>query len=68
MTEDFAPARHYLAIDSVPVGGVAGYCKSGNAGPQEGTFHLRFCTLWLVAESSQKRSATLINIVVEITG
>lgn len=50
------------------MGGVAGYCESGNADPQEGTFGLRFCTLRLVAESSQKRSAALIDILVEITG
>jgi len=67
MLEDFAIAGHAPAADSVPVGGVAGYCKSGNADPQESTLHLRYCTLRLVAESSQKRPAALIDIVVKIT-
>jgi hypothetical protein len=50
------------------VGGVAGYDKSGNADPQEFTIGLRFCAMRLVAESSEKLSAALVDIVVEITG
>jgi hypothetical protein len=50
------------------VGGVAGYHKSGNADPQEGTFGLRFCAMRLVAEFSEKLSAALVDIVVEING